>query len=125
MLLSPNTRKSRCYIACAHRDAAWDKLRGDIPNGALLDNSEAAIVEDGTPACGLTVCNVPVGTGTIPFVRGYLKERKKKIVTGFNMIAQLLDPGEWPHPKTPGRQILWILTVACFQFSWETTGSRT
>ena len=91
VVLSLNAQKFKCYIACAHRDAAWDELRGDIPNGVLLDDSGAAIVEDGTPAYGLTVCNAPVGT--IPLVRGYLKEHEEKIVTGFDRIAQLLDPG--------------------------------
>ena len=89
--LKLNPRKSKCYIACAHRDATWDELRGNILNGALVDESGEVVVEDGTLALGLTVCNVPVGT--IPFVRGYLKKRKEKIVTGFDRIGHLLDPG--------------------------------
>ena len=37
-------------------------------------------------------------------------------MTGFDRIKQLLDPGRWPRTEIPSRQILWILTVACFQF---------
>ena len=29
--------KSKCYIRDYHRDDAWDRVRGDIPNGTLTD----------------------------------------------------------------------------------------
>ena len=76
--LKLNPAKSKCYINSAHMDARWDKLRGEIPNGTLSDASGVTIMKDGTPLFGFTACNVPIGL--VPFVRGYLVARQKKIV---------------------------------------------
>ena len=45
----------------------------------------------------------------------YLNQRLAKIKSGFDKATQLLDPGRWPHPEIPARQMLWILTLVCFQ----------
>ena len=31
-------------------------------------------------------------------------------------MKELIGPGRWPRPELPSRQMLWILTVVCFQF---------
>ena len=35
---------------------------------------------------------------------------------GFDKIEKLMDPGRWPHPEIPTRQMLWVLIVTCLQF---------
>jgi len=105
--LELQSAKSQCYIREGLRDANWDALRGDIPNGIITS-------PDGVVSHGITVCNVPVGSPE--FVAGYLDQRLVKITTGFAKASALLDPGRWPNPDIPTRQMLWILTVVCFQF---------
>ena len=92
-------------MAEQHRNEQWDLLRGDIPNGALE--------VDGHPVHGLTVCNVPAGSQQ--YVVKYLRQRLDKITSGFIKADNLLYPGRWPHPEIPSRQMLWILTLVCFQ----------
>ena len=105
--------KSQCYIAEPFWDAEWDTLRGDIPNGVLKNlDSETVTLDDNAPY-GITVCNVPISKES--FVKGYMDQRKIKITQRFNKMTTLLDPGRWPHPEMPSRQILWILTVISFQ----------
>ncbi|EJK51883.1 hypothetical protein THAOC_28906, partial [Thalassiosira oceanica] len=112
--LELQSAKSQCYIRPGLRDSNWDALRGDIPNGLLRDSSGEAVLVDGTPQYGITVCNVPVGEQA--FVEGYLAQRLTRITDGYQRAKELLDPGRWPCPDVPTRQMLWILTVACFQF---------
>jgi hypothetical protein len=109
-------RKSSCYIHPEHRDADWDRLRGNIPHGTLAHTTNQPEASS-TDAFGLTVCNVPIGTES--FVRGYLKHKGKRVRKNFELARQLLDPLRWPHPDIPTRQMLWLLTVACFQFQGD------
>ena len=39
-----------------------------------------------------------------------------KITSNFESVKEILNPGRWPHPEIPLRQMLWILTVVCLQF---------
>ena len=71
-------------------------------------------MSDSEPLHGMTVCNVPVGSKG--FVEGYLDQRQAKIQRGFTTISNLLDPGRWPNPDIPTRQMLRTLTVTCIQF---------
>ena len=66
------------------------------------------------PIYGMTVCNVPAGSRE--FIKGYLEQRMKKKTKGYAKLGELLDPGRWPNPDIPARQMLWILTVTCLQF---------
>ena len=43
-------------------------------------------------------------------------QRMQKILKGYTKLGDLLDPGRWPNPDIPTRQMLWILTVTCLQF---------
>ena len=104
--------KSCCYTAEAHRSDSWHELRGDVPEG-VLKSGDTAVLVDGRRLHGLSVCNVPVGSPG--YVQGYLAQRLAKIKSGFGKASQLLDPGRWPHPEIPARQMLWILTLVCFQ----------
>ena len=99
-----NPHKPKCYFNYAYRNASWDGMRSNIPNGSLLEKSGAVTVGDDGPAYGVTVYNIPVGT--ISFIRRYLTDRKDKIVTGFDKIECLLDPGQGPHPEILSRQML-------------------
>ena len=63
-------RKSKCYIADEYRDAEWDRLRGEVPNGVLKETNGDVILKDGLPIHGITACNVPVGSAE--FTKGYL-----------------------------------------------------
>jgi hypothetical protein len=94
--------KLACYIAKEFPNTNWDSLRGDIPNGLITD-------VHGNVTIGLAVCNVPA----------YLARKGTHIRRGFNVIKHLFDPGRWPHPDIPARQILWILTLACLQFTGD------
>ena len=107
-------KKSKCYIDAAHRDDEWDRMRGDIEDGILKTEKGEEVRVNGDLARGMTVCNVPVGSNE--FVLGYLEQRLQKILKGFNKLAELLDPGRWPNPDIPTRQMLWVLTVTCLQF---------
>ena len=80
----------------------------------LRDSDKTAILVDGSPQYGITTCNVPIGEPG--FVKGCLDQRKSKILKGLEDATKLLDPGRWPHPEIPSRQMLWILTLVCFQF---------
>ncbi len=51
------------------------------------------------------------------FVKAYLAWKGTHIRRGFNVIKRLLDPGPWPHLDIPAQQMLWILTLACLQFT--------
>ena len=95
------------YHTSTHLDDRWDELRGNIPNGSVTD-------PDGQIYHGITCCNVPIGSQT--FVETYLSEKLGKVTRGFDRVQSLLDPGRWPHPEIPSRQMLWILTLVCFQF---------
>ena len=59
--------------------------------------------------------------GSDPSIKEYLNlnQRQQKIIRGFEKTStsDLLDPGRWPHPwiPIPCRQMLWILTLVCFQ----------
>ena len=106
--------KSKCHIDAAHRDDEWERVRGDIPNGVLKTAADEVVLVDGSPVYGMTVCNVP--TGSQEFVEGYLGQRLEKIQKGYTKLGDLLDPGRWPNPDIPTRQMLWILTVTCLQF---------
>ena len=89
-------------------------MRGDIEDGILKTEKGEEVRVNGDLARGMTVCNVPVGSNE--FVLGYLEQRLQKILKGFNKLAELLDPGRWPNPDIPTRQMLWVLTVTCLQF---------
>ena len=112
--LKLNAEKSKCYITDAHRDAAWERMRGDIPNGVLKTPGGEVVLTNGEPLHGMTVCNVPIGSRA--FVEGYLDQRLEKILKGYAKLGELLDPGRWPNPDIPTRQMLWLLTVSCLQF---------
>ena len=79
----------------------------------MLKNDAEVILVDEEPLRGMSVCNVPVGTAG--FVGGYLEQRCKSITRGFAKVNRLLDPGRWPHLEIPARQIIWVLTLVCFQ----------
>jgi hypothetical protein len=102
--------KSACYIGEEFCNTEWDSLRGDIPNGLITD-------VHGNVTFGLAVCNVPVGSKA--FVKAYLAWKGTHILRGFNVIQHLLGPGRWPHPDIPARQMLWILALACLQFTGD------
>ena len=106
--------KSKCYIKEEFRNAAWDVARGDIPDGVLKDVNGDPLTVNNMPLHGITTCNVPIGSED--FVKGYLQQRLAMITDGFENISHLLDPGRWPHPEIPSRQMILILTVVCFQF---------
>jgi hypothetical protein len=38
---------------------------------------------------------------------------------GLDVIVCLLDPGQWPHLDIPAQQMLWVLTLACLQFTGD------
>ena len=78
-----------------------------MPNGSIEDG-------DGVSHYGITVGNLPVGSPG--FVPAYLSEHSQKIRRGYDRISHLLDPGRWPHPDIPTRQMLWVLMVFCLQF---------
>ena len=80
----------------------------------LRDTSGEVIIIDGNELHVITTCNFPVGSQQ--FIKGYLSKRMTKITSGFESVRELLNPGRWPHPETPSRQMLWILTVVCLQF---------
>ena len=81
----------------------------------MLNNSDGKTgTLDGNALPGITVFNVPIGEEG--FVKGYLEQKKNKITWGFDIMMTLLYPGTWPHPEIPSRQMVWILTVICFQF---------
>ena len=61
----------------------------------------------------MLMCNIPVGTEG--FIREYLNQRCNSITRGFMKVKKLLDPGRWPHPEIPARQMPWVLTLVCFQ----------
>ena len=69
---------------------------------------------DGNPLYGMMVCTVPAGSQE--FVKEYLEQRMQEILKEYTKLGDLLDPGCWPNPDIPTRQMLWILTVACLQF---------
>jgi hypothetical protein len=100
--------KLACYIAEEFRTTEWDSLRGDTPT--ITD-------AHGNVTFGLAVRNVPVGSKA--FLKAYLVQKGTHIQRGFNVIERLLDPGRWPHPDIPARQMLWILTLACLQFTGD------
>jgi len=80
----------------------------------LKDSAGAAVPgDDGQPLYGITGCNVPVGSRR--FVERYLEQKKTKIVKGLDKAVSLLDPCRWPHPEIPTRQMIWVLTLVCFQ----------
>ena len=35
------------------------------------------------------------------------------------IFSKTLDPGRYPHPEIPTRQMQWILTLACLQFQGD------
>ena len=107
-------KKSKCYISPAYRVDGWDSMRGDIEEGVLKREDGEEVRVNGELARGMTVCNVPIGTEE--FVLGYLEQKLKKILKGYDKLIELLDPGRWPNPDIPTRQMLWVLTVACLQF---------
>ena len=72
------------------------------------------VSKDGEPMHGMTVCNVPIGSKD--FVEGHLDQRMVATQRGCNKTRNLLDPGRWPNPDIPTRQMLWTLTVICLQF---------
>ena len=51
--------KSQCYIVEPFRDAEWDALRGDIPNGMLKNSDSEAATLDGNTLHGITAYSVP------------------------------------------------------------------
>ena len=106
--LDLQTKKSACYIREGLRDERWDELRGEIPNGKLIDDDEECV------DFGIEICNIPFGTEG--YVKGYLDKKQKRIIGGFDMAKELLDPAAWPHPDIPTQQMLFLLTLACFQF---------
>ena len=69
--------KSQCYITEPFRDAEWDALRGNIPNGVLNNSDGKTGTLDGNALPGITVFNVPIGEEG--FVKGYLEQKKNKI----------------------------------------------
>jgi hypothetical protein len=76
--------------------------------------ADEVMMVDGSRVYGMTMCNVP--TGSQEFVEGYLEQRMQKILKGYTKLGDFLDPGRWPNPDIPTRQMLWILTVTCLQF---------
>jgi len=99
--------KLKCYSNEAYRDDKWNRLRGSIPNETIADAS-------GNEHHGFSVCNVPIGY--CEYDKEYLRQKKRNILKGYNKISTLMDPGRWPYPEIPLRQMLWILLVACLQF---------
>jgi hypothetical protein len=89
--------KSACYIAEEFCTTEWDSLQGDIPKGLITD-------AHGNVTFGLAVCNVPVGSKAS--MKAYLVWKVTNILWGFNVIKRLFDPGRWPHPDIPARQML-------------------
>jgi len=107
-------KKSKCHIHEDFKDEEWDRLRGEIEDGILRTEGGEEVRSFGELARGMTVCNVPIGSEE--FVRGYLQQKLKKIQKGFKKVIELLDPGRWPNPDIPTRQMLWSLTLTCLQF---------
>ena len=62
--------KSKYFIGAEHRNAQWDILRGEIPNGTLKDKNGNDITDYGLPVHRILVCNVPVGSEA--YVKEYL-----------------------------------------------------
>ena len=86
---------------------------------SMLDNEGKTpggevVLKDGEPMHGMTVCNVPIGSKD--FFEGHLDQRMVATQRGCDKIRNLLDPGRWPNPDIPTRQMLWTLTVTCLQF---------
>ncbi len=73
----------------------------------------ACLLEVGQEA----LCTVLVGSKA--FIKAYLARKGTHIWRGFNVIKRLLNPGWWPHPDIPAQQMLWILTLACLQFTGD------
>ena len=61
----------------------------------------------------IQVCNVPFGIES--YIKGYLSGRQRRILKGFDKAKRLLDPATTSHPDIPTRQMLFLLTLACFQ----------
>ena len=102
--------KSKCYIAEDYRNKEWERLWGDIPNKEIVD-------EEGDIHYGISICNIPLGADK--YIKNYLRGKKSKISAGFDIITNTLDPGQYPHPEIPIRQMLWILILACLQFQGD------
>ena len=79
-------------------------MRGEVEDGILRTEGGEEVRVFGELARGMTVCNVSIGSEE--FVRGYLQQKLKKIQKGFKKIIELLDPGRWPNPDIPTRQML-------------------
>jgi hypothetical protein len=99
-----------CYVAEEFHTTEWDSLPGDIPNRLITD-------AHGKVTFGLVVCNVPDGSRA--FVTTYFAWKGTHVRRGFNVIEHLLDPGRLPHLDIPAGQMLWILTLACLQFTGD------
>lgn len=97
---------SACIIADQLRTVEWDAPWGGIPNEPITD-------ADRNEVFGLAICSVPVGSAA--FVKAHLAKKRKRILCDFVMIDPLLNPGRWPHPDVPARQMLRILALACLQ----------
>ena len=102
--------KSKCYISEENRNEEWDRLRGDTPNETMVD-------DEGITHYGLSICNIPMGSKG--YVKTYLDKKKSRIIQGFDLVSEALDPGRYPHPEIPTRQMQWILTFACLQFQGD------
>ena len=75
------------------------------------------IAIDSVEAWGLSVCNVPVGSEA--YVKAYLEQKGRKVRKGLAGVTELLDPARWPHPEVPSQHMLWILLLACLQFTGD------
>jgi len=65
----------------------------------------------------LSICNIPMGSER--YVKTYLDKKKSWIIQRFDVVSKKLDPGRYPHPEIPTRQMQWILTLACLQFQGD------
>ena len=100
-------KKSACYIDEKFRNEEWHRRRGSLPEGKL---------DKDDPNCtdfGIEVCNIPFGIES--YIKGYLSRRQRRILKGFDKAKRLLDPATTSHPDIPTRQMLFLLTLACFQ----------
>jgi hypothetical protein len=108
--------KARLYsippppAADQHLHHSFEQYR-DVSNGTIED-------QEGNTHFGIAACNIPIGTEG--FIKAYyLYQKKESILTGYDIIMNLLDPGRCSHPDSPTRQMLWILIHVCLQFTGD------
>ena len=66
------------------------------------------VVDDGgTTHYRLSICNIPMGSER--YVKTYLDKKKRQIIQGFDVISKTLDPGRYPHPEIPTRQMQYAM----------------